>query len=91
MKPSFPVLDTERHEGIEPGRVVLDEPCVLEPYVPEIDSWCTLPLRIVHTQGGGLTVELGPYTLTECDVDRLRDAIRSYDIAKTGPKMRRVR
>jgi hypothetical protein len=43
-----------------------------------------MPLRLVHDQGGGWHLELGPYSLDACDISRLRAAIKSYDDATSS-------
>ncbi len=51
-----------------------------------------MPVRLVHDQGAGWHLELGPYSLDRDDIERLREAIASYDAA-TRPqhKGRRIR
>jgi hypothetical protein len=88
---NFPIVDFPR-EGdpfTYPGRTVLDHFGFIEPYQPATDYWCALPVRLVHTEGGGFGIELGPYTLNHTDIDRLRATINSYDEA-TGPHLRAV-
>lgn len=82
----FPVLDSPRagHPFSYPGRAVIDVHGCIEPYVDDTDYWVSIPVRTVHTEGGGWGIELGPYRLNAEDIDRLRAAIASYDQA-TGP------
>lgn len=78
---SYPVLDFERNE---PQRALLDNLCVLEPFIPEMDGWVSLPVRLVHTQGAGLALELGPYEVSGADIGRLRAALAAFDKAVTA-------
>jgi hypothetical protein len=87
----FPVLDSPRDSEYDDGRVILTEHGVIEAYVGEIDSWCSVPVRVTHGPLNGVTLELGPYDLDRRDVARLREAIRAYDVANNGPTMRRVK
>jgi hypothetical protein len=57
----YPVLDDPRTKDL--GRDVIEEFGVITPYFPQDDSWRTLPVRLVHDQGGGLRIELGHFTL----------------------------
>lgn len=82
----FPVLDSSRH--MSEGRVVLDELGHIEPYVDEMDWWCRMPLRVAHTTASDVVIEIGPYTLDSEDIERLRAALRSHDIANNGPGQR---
>ncbi len=81
--PNFPVLDAPRNEDNDPGRIAFENFGNIEPYIPEIDFWTAMPVRLVHTLDG-LCIELGPYTLDCRDIDKLRAAIRGYDSAITG-------
>ena len=83
----IPVFDFDRDKA---GRTVLDQ-SLTEPYIDETDSYCAMPIRLVHRTDSGLVIECGPYTFDESDVDHLRTVIRTYDIATTGPKMRRIK
>lgn len=90
-EPDFPVLDSDRaHANKEYARVVLDFLGYIEPYVEEVDSWVSMPVRLAHDQAGGLRLEIGPYTLAAADTLRIRDAIRSYDTCVNGPSIRRI-
>jgi hypothetical protein len=75
--PDFPVLNSPRTGDpfIYPGRAILDHHGHIEPYV----DWIAMPVRLVHTQGIGFAIELGPYTLAHADIQRLKAAIHSYD------------
>ncbi|MGV0618169.1 hypothetical protein ABQE58_25075 [Mycolicibacterium elephantis] len=89
--PDFPVLDAPRTEGNRTlGRVVFDHLGVIEPYIEEIDSWVTLPMRLVHDQAAGIHLEVGPYSVAGRDIERLRAALRAYDVALSGSAIRRV-
>jgi hypothetical protein len=68
----------------DPNRVVFDVFAPVEPYVRELDYWCSLPLRLVHTTGGGWGIELGPYELDAADILQLRKALAAYDEATRG-------
>lgn len=81
----FPIIDAQRHEDDADGRIVLAKLDMLEPRTPEDDWWCRLPLRLAHDAGSGLVLEIGPYTLDEHDVRRLREALAAYDLAHRGP------
>jgi hypothetical protein len=84
--PDFPILDSERNGDNDPGRIVIQEHGAIEPYLPEIDYWCTMPVRLVYTVGLGGVIEIGPYTLNRDDIARLRAAIADYD---TGARLMR--
>jgi hypothetical protein len=60
----------------------MDEYGSLEPYVDEIDYWCTMPMRLALTCGAGLGLEIGPYTLDSEDIELLRRAIAGYDACR---------
>jgi hypothetical protein len=77
----FPVLDRP-HDDQTPGRVVCDEYGSLEPYLDEIDYWCSMPVRLVVTCGVGLHVEIGPYSVDPEDIELLRKAIAGYDACR---------
>ena len=82
MPDNFPVLDAPRTEAdAELGRVILDFLGYLEPHIPETDTWCSMPLRLVYDQGGDVHIELGPYGLSQGDIETLRTAIAAYDAA----------
>jgi hypothetical protein len=82
---AFPVLDAPRlYANNQLGRVIFDRFGDVEPYVEEVDSWIAMPLRLVHDQGAGWHLELGPYSLNGDDIERLRAAINSYDQATGG-------
>jgi len=88
----FALLDaTYEAANSELGRDVVAELGVIEPRIDETDTWCRVPMRLVYDQAAGLHIELGPYSLDPGDIDRLREAIRRYDIAIAGgPGLRRV-
>lgn len=89
--PDFPILDAPRTEAdAELGRLVIADLGAIEPHIAEVDDWCTMPVRIVHDQAGGLHMELGPYSLDVTDIAKLREAIRQYDIAERGGSALRV-
>lgn len=81
--PDFPVLDAPRHlDADEFGRAIADRFGFIEPYIGEIDSWVSMPLRLVHDQAAGWHLELGPYDLDAGDIQSLRQAIAAYDRAR---------
>lgn len=43
-----------------------------------------MPLRLVHDQAAGWHLEVGPYSLDQADIEKLRAAIAGYDAATTG-------
>jgi hypothetical protein len=55
--PDFPVHDGPRTEDNAEGREVLEEFGVITPRTPEDDWWKTLPVRLIHDQGGGLSAQ----------------------------------
>lgn len=80
VSPFFPVLDAPRTDAdAELGRIVLDRFGFVEPHVPELDWWCAMPLRLVYDQAGDVHLEIGPYSMSECDIEALRTALRAYD------------
>lgn len=85
----FPILDGNR-ESTE-DRMVISECGELEPYIDEVDGWVSMPVRVSHTAGAGVVLELGPYSLDARGVARLRDALRSWDCATNGPTIWRVK
>ncbi|GLP83566.1 hypothetical protein [Mycobacterium antarcticum] len=80
----FPILDAPRDQELT-GRAILDVHGYLEPYIDETDYWVAMPIRLVHSPLAGVGLEVGPYTLAHDDINKLRDAIRSYDDA-VGPQ-----
>lgn len=82
----FPVLDAPRTEANHSlGRVILDYHGELEPYIEEIDSWISMPVRLVHDQAAGIHLEIGPYSLDRRDIERLHAALTAYDQATGRP------
>jgi hypothetical protein len=75
----FPILDGPRTD--EFGRVVIDDLGVIEPYIDEVESWITMPIRLVLGPLTGWLIEVGPYSLDEVDIEYLRAAIATYDRA----------
>jgi hypothetical protein len=71
--PHYPVLDDPRTEDL--GRDVIEEFGVITPYFPQDDSCRTLPVRLVHDQGGGLQIELGHFNLGMRELRVLHRAI----------------
>jgi len=79
---NFPLLDAPRDFANESlGRAIIAFLGYLEPHVPEADQWISMPLRLVHDQGAGFCLELGPYTLAIDDILKLAEAIAAYTAA----------
>ncbi len=92
--PDFPVLDaTYAVANAELGRVVIQELGTIEPHVDETDASCTIPIEPCTTRRPMCSpLELGPYSLSETDICRLREAIRAFDAATSGGRnIRRVK
>jgi hypothetical protein len=82
---TIPILDSLRTgANSELGRVIIDYFGTIEPAIDEIDSFCAMPLRLVHNAAMGFGLEVGPYDLCSSDIDRLRKAIAAYDAAVGG-------
>jgi hypothetical protein len=80
--PDFPVLDAPRtYANEELHRCIFDVFGGIEPYIEEIDTWISMPLRLAHDEAAGWHLELGPYSLDRGDIRRLRAAIAAYDLA----------
>ncbi len=78
----FPILDADRSAAsAETGRHVCDEFPPMEPYIGEMDNWCTMPLRLAYSATAGFCLEIGPYDLDAADIRALRRAIAAYDDA----------
>lgn len=78
----FPILDATRPGPDQHGgRTIIDTLDPIEPFLDETDYWCSMPLRLVHSQLAGVGIELGPYSLDHNDIERLRAAIAVYDDA----------
>ncbi|WP_018119386.1 hypothetical protein [Corynebacterium mastitidis] len=74
----FPVVDADRSDSDEWfGREVLCEFGMAEAYVPEVDSWRRLPLRLSHSQSAGIALEVGPYDFSESEFSDLEAAVRA--------------
>lgn len=87
---NFPILDGNR--DMTEGREVISELGELEPFIDEIDGWVSMPVRVSHTPGAGIVLEIGPYTLDARDIAGLGDAIRRYhDITNHGPTIWRIK
>jgi hypothetical protein len=74
-------LDGEGYDGVE-GRVVLYDIGTTEAYLPEIEQFIELPLRVTHSAWGGVELELGPYVFTGSSVGGLPLAIAAYKDAR---------
>ncbi|SBS76508.1 hypothetical protein MHPYR_320086 [uncultured Mycobacterium sp.] len=53
----------------------------IAPHIDEIDSWCSMGVRLAHNDAAGWVIELGPYDLDATDIHALRQAIHAYDHA----------
>lgn len=84
MTHPYPILDGPRaNADAELSRFVIDDELQpVTPWIDETDSYVELPLRVVYHQGSGVHVELGPYSMDESDIERLRAAITAYDTAR---------
>jgi hypothetical protein len=74
-KSQYPIVDFPRgedHVGI------YRDFGFIESYVKETDSWVALPVRLTFTQGGGETIELGPYNLGRAELRVLYEAIMAW-------------
>lgn len=88
----FPLLDADYTAATtDLNRTVLNTLDPIEPAIDETDTYCTIPIRLVHDTAAGLHLELGPYTIDHTDIERLRNAIHAYDLANHGPTLRRVK
>ena len=83
---TLPIVDASR-EGdpfTYPGRTVLDHLGYIEPLDERADTFIALPVRLCHTQGAGICLEVGPFTFNRLDIDKLRQAITAHDRALGG-------
>ena len=80
MTSKFPVLDAPRvYVDSDLAREVIEELGYAEPHIPETDTWVAMPVRLVHDQGSGFHLEVGPYAMDTADILLLRRAIAAYD------------
>lgn len=90
--PNFDVLDADRtHAHDECGRGIFDSFGYVEPYVAEIDSWLSMPVRLAHSALAGWHIEIGPYDLDAADIGVLQRAIAAYHEAAHGNRLRIVK
>jgi hypothetical protein len=76
----FPVLDDPRSvANAELGREVINELGAIVPYTPRNDYWTRMDVRLAYDQGGGITIEVGPFDLHETDIDVLKAAIAAWE------------
>lgn len=81
-KPNYDILDGNRSQADEElGRDIIKDYGYIEAHVPEMDNWVSMPLRLVHDQAAGLSIECGPYDFDTADINRLREVIAAYDKA----------
>lgn len=82
VEPAFAVMDSTREiSNAEYHRDIRDNLGYVEPYLSEVDSWCSMPVRVSHNTAAGWHIELGPYDLDRSDIELLRRAIAAYDKA----------
>lgn len=83
----FPVFDGEYKPQIEvidgvptffQVHDVLNELTVLEPADERTDSFASIPVRSVWTDGCGPAIELGPFTLDDREVVKLFNALAKH-------------
>jgi hypothetical protein len=80
--PAFPLMDSTREiSNAEYHRDIQDNLGYVEPYLSEVDNWCSMPVRVSHNTAAGWHIELGPYDLDRADIELLRRAIAAYDRA----------
>ncbi|BBZ25417.1 hypothetical protein [Mycolicibacter hiberniae] len=85
----YPALDDSRHgANAELDRLALEELGLIEPHIDELDSYCSMPIRVT-ANAAGMHLELGPYDLDASDVARLRAAINAYDNHHYGEYLHR--
>lgn len=75
-KPSIEVIDGV--PTIINDRTVIEDLAVVEPLDERTDSFVSIPIRRVHTPGAGLSVEVGPFSLTSSDVVVLFNALAKH-------------
>jgi hypothetical protein len=64
MDDEYAVLDAARTFANEQlDREVIEDLGTVTPYAENLDQWCSMPVRLVWNEAGGLQVEAGPYTL----------------------------
>ena len=79
---NFPLLDAPRTTSDSRfNRIIIDSFGSVEPYVEETDSWISMPVRLIHDDAGGFQLEVGPYSFSRADVDRLHWAIAGFEAA----------
>ena len=86
ITPGFPILDADRQgDNTICVRTIFDVFGHVEPRIPETDDWCSMPVRLAHSQLAGYYLEVGPYDFDAADINRLREAITAYDAATGRP------
>ncbi len=82
VEPGFEVIDADRDaDPLGLARVVMDVFGWAEPLDCRVDTWKSLPIRLIHDSAGGWQIELGPFNLDAADILNLREAIAAYDKA----------
>lgn len=80
----FPILDGDYRPEVEvidgvptlfARRDVIEELTLLEPSDVRTDSSVTIPVRSVWNPACGPAVEVGPFTLDDCEVVKLYNAL----------------
>ena len=89
----FPAFDHTRKPSIEvvggvpticSDREVLAEHGVIEPLDERTDSFVSVPIRSVHTPGSGVSLEIGPFSLTTGDIVQLHNMIADHINSTSG-------
>lgn len=84
---SIPSLDHDRKPSIEfidgvptivSDRALLQEHGSIEVLDERTDDFVSLPLRTVHTSGAGISMEIGPFSLTTQEIVTLHNAIADH-------------
>ncbi len=82
VEPGFEIIDANRdYDPLGLARVVMDVFGWAEPLDARVDTWKSLPIRLIHDSAGGWQIELGPYNLDAADILNLKEAIAAYDKA----------
>ncbi len=77
---SFPVLDHPRTvANAELSREVIDELGRDRAVHPGNDHWTRMDVRLAYDQGGGFSIEVGPFDLDETDIAVLKAAIAASE------------
>jgi hypothetical protein len=75
----YPLIDADRTESEEEvGRQVFHDFGEIEPYCPDTDFWCRVPIRLSHNQAAGEVIEIGPFDLGKREIAVLKRAIDAW-------------